>query len=71
MTLRRDWLLQASGVIVGVAPAVFASYLFIPGLLFFLLVAGLLMLLPRLRAFGYGFACAVLVLPGLLIALWP
>lgn len=67
---RRDWLWQTVGVAVGVIPAFLAVWALIVGLLFYGILGATLLLFPRLRSFGYGFLCAMLVAPGLYLGIW-
>ncbi len=65
----RDWALQASGVIVGIVPALLLVFAFPLGLLLYLLLS-VGFIHPRSRPFAYGAVCSLLVLPGLGLGAW-
>ncbi|WP_099024770.1 hypothetical protein [Mycolicibacterium palauense] len=66
---RPDWLWQTLGLMAGVVPAIFAAYAFVVGIVLYAAVAGLLMLIPRIRPFAYGMLCSLLILPGITLGL--
>lgn len=61
----RDWIWQTVGLIVGLVPAIFATFTFPFGLLVYA-VACVGFIHPRSRSFTFGFVCAVLTVPGIL-----